>query len=535
MKRCLLICIALAACTPDPETSKTTAAPVPPDSTPQASARIDVALTHDYELINEQRQWRNRAASTLPTKGGDPFRGQPATVPLLPALPEIADDSVFLRRACIDLAGRLPKPDEARAFLADKSSAKRAKLTEALVREPGAADVRFRMLAEAFRVKDGDETIGWLRTAAAEDRPYADIVAYMIGGGHMRQRDQDNAIRTSVETAYTVLGEDLYCAMCHDHPFNDHTQRECYEFAACFAGKNDVRLPADYRYTNGEPGSVVPAVALRLRGGWWTHLRDDEDQLTQISHWMVEDEQSRRFALVASLRVWNSLFGMPGQMVDKTIGGVDEAPPWHGIHRKPILNNISNDCFSASPRGQSTWVGLEINSPADFTQGTKVLIEEFLRCGGRLGEFQRILARTEAYQRSGIDYNTDWNGCYLAPAPQIRRLPSEVIWKVVSGEFDLQIPQVPNTGHPLRMLGRGTREWTDESLTPVSHELVRFMMNDKLVAQATVKARNSDEMFLEFLGRNPTQDESAAISRRTASKEDVTWALLNTREFMFRP
>jgi hypothetical protein len=250
---------------------------------------------------------------------------------------------------------------------------------------------------------------------------------------------------------------------------------------------------------------------------------------------MVEQEESRRFALVASLRVWSSLFGMPGQMVDKTIGGVDDAPPWHGIHRKPILNNVSNDCFSATPRGQSTWVGLEINSPADFTQGTKVLIEEFLRCGGRLGELQRILARTEAYQRSGIDYNTDWNGCYLAPAPQIRRLPSEVIWKVVSGEFDLQIPQVPKPGHPLRMLGCGTREWTDESLTPISHELVRFMMNDELVAQATAKARSAEDMFLEFLGRNPTHDESAVISRGAASDEDVAWALLNTREFMFRP
>jgi len=488
---------------------------MPPDSTQQASARIDLALTHDYELTKEQRQkWKN--------------------TPLLPELPDLATDSVFLRRACIDLAGRLPKPDEARAFLADKSPAKRAKLTDALVREPGAADVRFRMLAEAFRVKDGDETIGWLRTAAAEDRPYAEIVTYMIGGGHMRQRDQDNAIRTSVETAYTVLGEDLYCAMCHDHPFNDHTERECYAFAACFAGKDPVRLPSDYLYRDGKPGDAVPASTLHLRGSWWRSLRDDEDKLTQVARWMVDDEQSRRFALVASLRVWSSLFGMPGQMVDKTIGGVEDAPSWHGIHRKPRLN-LSSDCFSASPRGAPTWIGLEVNSPSDFTHGIKVLIEEFLRCGGRLGELQRILARTDAYQRSGIDYNTDWDGCYLAPAPQIRRLPSEVIWKVVSGEFDLQIPQVPKPGHPLRMLGRGTREWTDESLTPISHELVRFMMNDRLVAQATAKAKGADSMFLEFLGRNPTPDESAAISREAASDQDIAWALLNTAEFMFRP
>jgi hypothetical protein len=267
----------------------------------------------------------------------------------------------------------------------------------------------------------------------------------------------------------------------------------------------------------------------------WQYLTDREDHLTQVANWIVNDEDCKRYALVASLRVWSSLFGMPGQMVDKTIGGVDDAPPWHGIHRKPILNHTSSDCFSASPRGQATWVGLEINSPADFTQGTKVLIEEFLRCGGRLGEFQRILARTDAYQRSGIDYTTDWNGCYLAPAPQIRRLPSEVIWKVVSGEFDLQIPQVPKPRHPLRMLGRGTREWTDESLTPISHELARFMMNDPLVEKAAERRGNADDLFLELLGREASASERAAISSHAASNRDVAWSLLNTTEFMFRP
>lgn len=481
----------------------------------EAAARLDTALMHDYELIKEQRQKRKNT-------------------PLLPTLPGVADDSAFLRRACIDLAGRLPSPDEVRAFLADSSPDKRHRLTEALVREPGAADVRFRMLAEAFRVKDGDATVGWLRQAAAEDRTYAEIITYMIGGGHMLLRDAGDAMRTSVETAHAVLGEDFYCAMCHDHPFNDHTQRETYSFAACFDAKDALRLPSDYLYRDGKPGDVVQPSMPRLLGGYWQNLRDDEDKLTQVARWIVDEEQSRRFAVVASLRVWSSLFGMPGQMVDRTLGGVDDAPPWHGIHRKPRLN-LSSDCFSASPRGLSTWVGLQINSPADFTQGIKVLVEEFLRCGGRLGEFQRLLAYTDAYQRSGIDYNTDWDGCYLAPAPQIRRLPSEVIWKVVSGQFDLQIPQVPAPGHTLRMLGRGTREWTDESVTPISHELARFMVNGELVAQRTAKPTQAEDSFLELLSRQPSQEELAAISRHAASDQDVAWALLNTKEFMFRP
>ena len=110
-----------------------------------------------------------------------------------------------------------------------------------------------------------------------------------------------------------------------------------------------------------------------------------------------------------------------------------------------------------------------------------------------------------------------------------------MIWKTLSGESDTQLPQVPQPEHPLCMLGRGTREWTDESRAPLSHELVRFMMNDKLVDQATAKAGDAERMFLALLGREPTENERAAISRAAASDQDVAWALLNTKEFLFRP
>ncbi len=515
MKRCLPLCALLMACTPEKKMAETVSPPAVAESLQEASARVDVALMHDYELVKEQREkWKN--------------------TPLLPGLPGLADDSTFLRRACIDLAGRLPRPDEAREFLANALPDKRAKLTDALVQEPGAAEVRFRMLAEAFRVKDGDESIGWLRQAAAEDRPYIEIITHMIGGGHMRQRDGGNAMRTSVETAYSILGEDIHCAMCHDHAFNSHTQQECYEFAACFAEKNAVRLPNDYKYRYGKPGDVVQPAVLKL-SGYRPYLPDEEDKLTQVSNWIVQGEEGRRFAMVASLRIWNSLFGMPGQTLKQSVGGVDDAPSWHDLQLDPKPGQSPRSCSTVPPRGSATWIGLDINSPGDFSQAPKVLIEEFLRCGGRIGEFQRILARTDAYQRSGINYNTDWDDCYLAPAPQIRRLPSEVIWKVVSAEFDAQIPQVPAAGHPLRMLGRGTREWTDESLTPVSHELVRFMMNDQLVEKAAARRGKTNDLFLELLGREPSANERAAISQQAAADQDVAWALLNTAEFMFRP
>jgi hypothetical protein len=279
---------------------------------------------------------------------------------------------------------------------------------------------------------------------------------------------------------------------------------------------------------------VIQPEKLHLSRNYWPRLRDDQDKLMQVVHWITEEDQSRRFALVAALRVWSGLFSMPGEEVDITVGGVDPAPPWHGIKGQNNPNLYHRTCFSGSPRGAATWFGLKMNQPDDFSQATKLLTEEFLRCGGRIGAFQRILARTDAYSRSGIDYNYKWRDCYLAPAPQIRPLPSEVIWKTLTAESAPQLPQVPQPEHPLCMLGRGTRKWTDESRTPLSHELVRFMMNDRLIDHAVSKAGAAGEMFLGLLGREPTEHERAAIFRSAATEQDVAWALLNTTEFMFR-
>ena len=509
MKSCLAICALLISCVPEKAGTQAESPSGEHDAIQQEADQLDAALMHDYMLMFEKR-----LKSSYTTAA--------------PMLPPMADDTVFLRRACIDLAGRLPRADEVRAFIADRSPDKHAKLTDALTREPGAAEVRFRMLAEAFRITDEDaETIAWLREAAAKDYPYAEIIAVMIGSGRTSRRDGGDAMRTSVETAYSVLGVNNRCAMCHDHPFNDRTEMETYEFAACFADQGEIlRLPRDYKYPRAKPGDVVMPSLPKLTKSWNPGIRDDVDKRVQVAQWITEQEVTKRFAMVAVMRSWRALFGMPGQIIDPTVGGVDDEPSW---------KETRGNCFFTARRGSPTWIDMDISEPGDFSQATKVMMEEFLRCEGRIGEYQRILARTEAYSRSGIGHEFALSGCLLPPAPQIRRLPSEVIWKTLTAENDVQLPQVPRSGHPLRLLGRGTREWTDESVTPVSHELARFMMNGPQVAQTSANAGSVEEMFLSLLGRAPTENERAAITRSDSSNQDVAWALLNTREFMFRP
>ena len=137
MKRHLLLCMPLLLGCP-------LLAEIVPET---AAAYIDTALEREYAAAQTPRGMR----------------------PLPLNLPPEADDATFLRRACIDLAGRLPRPEEVKSFLTSASPNKRAVLTDALVKEAAAAETRFRMLAETFRVKDDEAVITWLRQAALDD------------------------------------------------------------------------------------------------------------------------------------------------------------------------------------------------------------------------------------------------------------------------------------------------------------------------------------------------------------------------------
>ena len=76
-----------------------------------------------------------------------------------------ASDEVFLRRIYVDIAGRIPTSDEARAFLADQGKDKRAKLIDTLL----ASDTALGGLVEyALNPESGERPSGPFNKAVAE-------------------------------------------------------------------------------------------------------------------------------------------------------------------------------------------------------------------------------------------------------------------------------------------------------------------------------------------------------------------------------
>src|SRR5205807_7779830 len=96
-------------------------------------------------------------------------------------------DTTFHRRAYLDVIGRLPTPEETRAFLADKAADKRAKLIDRLLERPEYADHWANKWADLLRpnpyrvgIKAVFSLDAFLRDSFRRNKPYNQFVREIV-------------------------------------------------------------------------------------------------------------------------------------------------------------------------------------------------------------------------------------------------------------------------------------------------------------------------------------------------------------------
>jgi hypothetical protein len=254
-----------------------------------------------------------------------------------------SDDAEFLRRAYLDLSGRIPTVEQARSFLEDKRTDKRARLVEQLLAGPRYTAHfvnvwRAVLLPEAgnnFQVKLQQGSFEqWLKQQLARNAPYdrmaRDLITAPVGGaggplavvGFLEAGPLPYYIAKELKpenlaaaTARTFLGVSVECAQCHNHPFADWKREQFWSFAAFYAGiksqrQQDFLLPAGddeakHELTMPGTGKVVQA---RFLDGTEPKWKEGVSNRATLAAW-VTSKDNPYFARAAVNRLWAHFLG----------------------------------------------------------------------------------------------------------------------------------------------------------------------------------------------------------------------------------
>jgi hypothetical protein len=467
----------------------------------------------------------------------------------------LADDATFLRRAYLDVIGTLPTPAEARAFLVDKSADKREKLIDSLLARNEYADfwaVKWGDLLRNQRHGQKEHQRGtfafhaWIRNAFATNMPYDQFVRNIIAAqGTVDQhppvvwfRTVRNLTHQTNDTAQLFLGTRINCAQCHHHPYEKWSQDDYYQLQAFFArmGRKSGEIaqePAIFVKLDGQVRNPVTNKIMQPRGldGPELKIGEDDDPRQKLVDWMAAPDNPF-FARALANRMWAHF------MSRGLVEPVDD---------------------------------LRVTNPPSNPELLDALAQDFIKHKFDLKHLIRSIMTSSTYQLSSEPHagNSHDKQSYARAYP--RRLPAEVLLDAIStmtgvgenfgglpkGTRAIQLPDEGVGSYFLDVFGRPTRESACECERPREANLAQALhllnsgevqnkiasANGRIALMLKAKKKDAEiveELYLLAFSRLPRPEEMQSVlayvvgeSDRKAALEDLLWALLNTKEFLF--
>jgi hypothetical protein len=479
---------------------------------------------------------------------------------------ELCTDEQFLRRVSLDITGTLPTPTQVRDFLADKDPKKREKLVDQLLESAEYSYHFANKWADILRVKRrgvqdrAPGTFGfhaWIRDAIVADRPYDEFAREILAAsGDETQspptvwyKELNNPEQFVDDTAQVFLGLRLACAQCHHHPYEKWSQDDYWGLAAFFGrvGRKNIVVPGialqsprQVIYARSS-GTVInkrtsrPAEMKPLDGAPMEVGRED-DPRQKLVDWMV-DAKNPFFARAVANRYWAHFLGRG--IVDP----LDDMRVTNPPSNPELLDALAKDLV-------------------DHKYSLKHLI--------------KTICNSRTYQLSAVpnEFNKHDKQTYARYYP--RRMSAEVLFDAVCQVTDspaafgglpqdkhapkraIMLPDESFASYFLDVFGRPQRisaceceRVSEANLAQALHLLNSDEVQTKLSraggrADALAKdprpeAEKVEELFLWAFGRKATAEHLdvslAHIARYGANKkaayENILWALINTKEFVF--
>lgn len=461
----------------------------------------------------------------------------------------IADDAEFLRRACIDIVGAVPRVERASAFLDSKDPDKRAKLVDELLARPEYArhmtdiwkDLLIPKTAASARRKH-DPIIRWLNTAFLENKPWNHVARDVLASSGLQEENgavtfyitHESVDQITDRVARVFLGVQLQCAQCHNHPFNDWKRDDYWGLAAFFTRAKSAYTRASGKEQYGltemakdpkaralllVPPSVRPLPPTFL-GGVKAALPKDGPLLPTLAEW-VAARDNPYFAKAAVNRVWQQLFGRG------FVEPVDDLSPANQPSHPELLNDLAKA----------------------FADG-----------GFDLKGLMRDICLSQTYQRTSRPNGNNQADTTLFSHMAVKVHSPHQLFDSLESVFQLgerKLGETPSKSTTDAAKGRGSFVGFfagEDDATPIEYQAgipqALYLMNSKnhyriSKAATSIAGQRSkpdaiiETCYLAALSRRPTADEIRLMAAHFAktsdirvATQDVLWVLLNSTEFL---
>ncbi len=467
------------------------------------------------------------------------------------------DDATFVRRVTLDIAGRLPTPQEARDFCADQSPAKHEALVDRLLDSGDYADYfakKWTAILRNRRNSPGEQLNSfafhdWIRNSLYDNRPYDQFVRELLTASGSVENNPAVAWFRSVpntesrveDAAQLFLGQRIQCARCHHHPFEKWSQADYYQMSAFFSKvtSKEGDTPEQPMFVNrlGAASAQHPKSGQSLSPAGLdaaqAQVATTEDPRDALVDWMVAPENPF-FAKSLTNRYWKHFF-------DRAIVEPED--------------------------------DLRITNPPSNPELMDGLAKHFIESKFDLKGLVRLICTSSVYRLSSDanEHNLSDQTSYSRYYP--KRLQAEVLLDAIdqvvgsttpfdgmpAGTRAVALPDTNFNSYFLTVFGRPDSASACEcersqeaTLAQSLHLLNSKDIQGKLAADTSAPAKIATDtsmdhahhiqhLYMKAFSRMPTDDELKTslsyIEKKKANLreafEDLTWALINSKEFGF--
>jgi hypothetical protein len=463
----------------------------------------------------------------------------------------LCSDEVFIRRVYLDVIGTLPEAQDVRQFLDNPKTDKRAALITTLLKSTRYADYWSLKWCDLLRVK-AEFPINlwpnavqayhrWIHDSIQDNMPYDGFARELLtSSGSNFRVPQVNFYRAIQEHDPTAMAEAVALTFMGSRfeSWPNDRQKGMAVFFSRIAFKATAEWKEEIVYLNPAPAGMITAI---FPDGQNVQIDSNQDPRQVFADWLITAE-NRWFARTIVNRIWYWLMG-------------------RGLINEP--DDIRPD------------------NPPIHPEVLAYLEKELVKSGYNLRHIYELILGSATYQQSSIPQGDPIRSEHYLACYPVRQLDAEVLIDALcqitgtTEEYSSPIPEpftfIPEqnrsieladgsiTSQFLEMFGRPSRdtglisERQNEPSAAQRREILNSThIQNKIERSVRVNAwiKNAKNkqiqlvniIYLNILSRYPTESEQLAVKEYIQNTKintkqaaiDLTWALLNSKEFLYK-